>query len=69
MGLDVIQKIYSGNAVRNGSAVVGCSKEGDIYSLPPVKNVQTNVVYVEGKLTNRFDDADFFVRTIPSGGP
>ncbi len=61
---DVVQKIISGNAVKNdGGQVVGCLPSGRSSVHRPVILNETDLTAVENKLTNKFNDDYYHYQT------
>ena len=58
--VDVTQKIISGNAVQQGCAISYTDKKGNIHSLCPTVTAPADVAGLDTKLTNRFDDTDYY---------
>lgn len=59
---DVLQKIISGNAIKNGTAVVSVDKLGVVsnHTVNTVFNKTTEILTQSGVLDTRFDDPRYY---------
>lgn len=57
---DVIQKIISGNDIKNGSAVITADKRGNYQSITPDILENQSLTVTEAKYTTRFDDPSYY---------
>lgn len=60
---DVLQKVISGNGIKNGTAVVSVDKLGVVtnHTLNTVFNQTAQVIAQSGLLDTRFDDVGYYL--------
>lgn len=63
-----INKVISANPIKNGTALVSCTKTGEYSTLDTSVNNSPTIADIQSKYDNRFDDPSYYYGAVTDGG-